>query len=224
MGKHKYIESPEKLWELYELYKKLENENTIDGFQKFCRFTIGCIKQYFHSATHTDFNEVVQLIKDDIFKNKLELYKKGLLHHQKICKEANARNIDINESYNFIGKTNKNQFVIEDGLVSIKNSLLKKKSHTAKSISNNKPPDTIYILNIEGTNIYKIGTSQNVNRRIKDICASNPFHIDIIHIQKILFAYEVEQSIHELIDEFHVKNEWFKIKNINEIIDIIKSN
>jgi hypothetical protein len=223
MAKHKYIETPEKMYELFLAYKHENKEITIDGFHIFCKKIIGCVKSYFHPATHTDFNEVIQLIKDEIFENKLELYKKGLLHHQKICKEAKARNIDINESYNFIGKSNKNQFVVEDGLISIKDNLLKKKSHTAKFITNSKSPDTIYILNIEGTNIYKIGTSQNVSRRIKDICASNPFHIDIIHIQKVLFAYDMEQSIHEIIDHLHIKNEWFKIKDIDKIINLIKN-
>jgi hypothetical protein len=211
------------MWELFVDYRKDNNEITIKGFHTFCKQVIGSIGEYFHPSTHTEFNEVAELIKDEIFKSKLALYKKGLLQHQKICKEAKARNVSIKESYKFIGKSNKNQFVIEDGLISIKNNLLKKKTHTAKSITNDKAPDTIYVLNIEGTNIYKIGTSQNVNRRIRDICASNPFHVDIIHIQKILFAYEVEQSIHELIDECHIKNEWFKIKDIDKIINIIKN-
>jgi hypothetical protein len=217
------FKTPEELYLIFTRYKEIHEEITISDFMFFCESTIGSVKVYFTKHKPDGFENVIELIKEDIFQKKLELYKKGLLHHQKICKEAKARNIDINESYNFIGKTNKNQFVIEGGLVSIKDNLLKKKSHTAKSITNNKAPDTIYILNIEGTNIYKIGTSQNVNRRIKDICASNPFHIDIIHIQKILFAYEVEQSIHELIDEFHIKNEWFKIKDIDKIINIIKN-
>jgi hypothetical protein len=223
MAKRKYIETPEKLWELYTQYKDINNEISREGFELFCKKTIGNVKMYFSPSIHKEFNDIVLKIKDDIFKHKFSLYKKGLLHHQKICKEAKNRGLNISESVNFIGKTDKNQFVIENGIISIKDNLLKKKSHTAKILISNKIPDTIYILNIEGTNIYKIGTSQNVNRRIKDICASNPFHIDIIHIQKVKFAYEVEQSIHNEIDNCHIKNEWFKIKDIDKIIDIIKN-
>lgn len=222
MAKHKYIESPDKLYNLFKDYKKVNSEITIKGFKVFCSNTIGDIKKYFHPEEHTNFNHIIEIIKNEIFEYKLDLYKKGLLNHQKICKEAKSRNIDISSSPNFIGKTNKNQFTIENGVVSIKDSLLKRKSHTAKLIVNNKTPDTIYILNIEGTNIYKIGTSQNVSRRIKDISASNPFHIDIIYLQKSVFAYEIEQSIHKLIDDFHIKNEWFKIKDIDKIINIMK--
>ena len=223
MGKHKYIETPEKMWELFEAYRTENDEITIKGFQDFCRKTIGETKHYFHRSTHQDFNDVVRLIKDEVFKNKYDLYKLGKLHHQKICKEASERGINLNETPLNVGKTNKNQFVIEDGVLTIKDIFLKKKSHTAKSLISHKAPDTIYIINIEGTNLYKIGTSQNVNRRIKDISAASPFQIDIIHVQKVLFAYELEQSIHKQIDHLHVKNEWFKIKDINKIIEIIKN-
>lgn len=226
-GRTKYIETPEKLWEFFQAYRKDVKENTItiNGFKNYCKNKVGTIHTYFSNRDnqYNDFKDVVNLIKDEIFKCKLDLYKRGLLHHQKICKEASTRNVDIKNTPFFVGKTNTNQFIIEDGIVSIDDSLLKKKSHTAKSMPNTKPPDTIYVLNISGTNIYKIGTSQNVKRRIKDICVANPFHIDVIYINKMIFAYEVEQSIHKLLDEYHVKNEWFKIKDIDSIIKMIKN-
>ena len=211
------------MWELFVEYKNENDEISINGFQDFCKKTIGEVKHYFHKSTHESFNDVVRVIKDEVFKSKLNLYKQGKIHHQKICREASERGIDLAKTPLNIGKTNKNQFIVEDGKLSIKDEFLKKKSHTAKLLISKKAPNSIYVLNIEGTNIYKIGTSQNTNRRIKDICASIPFHVDIIHVQKVMFAYELEQSIHEQIDHLHVKNEWFKIKDINRIINIIKN-
>lgn len=222
MGRRKNIRTPEQLWDLFECYCEIVDEYSIIGFQNFCSKTIGNVKMYFHPSTHTDFNNVVSLIKDEIYKNKVELYKKGLISHNKICKEAKKRGDDLGKKPLKIEKSNESQFAIENGLLSVKDKYLNKKHHSSKTLTSSKTPDTIYILNIQGSNIYKIGTSQNVRRRIKDICSSNPFVIDIIFVQKLLFAFEVEQSIHNLIEEFHIKNEWFKINDIDEIIDLIK--
>ena len=70
MGKRKYIETPEKMWEYFLAYKKEVKSNPIlvqdyvgkdaemvyrqkerpltdKGFYNFCRRNIGCVKQYF---------------------------------------------------------------------------------------------------------------------------------------------------------------------------------
>ena len=70
MSKHKYIETPEKLEELFEAYKKdvkanprnksvfggkdfeeradyLERPLTMSGFEVYCYKKVGCIHQYF---------------------------------------------------------------------------------------------------------------------------------------------------------------------------------
>ena len=70
MAKKKYIETPEKMWELFQAYQKEVKENprviydfvgrdgnevakrlevplTMEGFKEFCYDKIGCIEQYF---------------------------------------------------------------------------------------------------------------------------------------------------------------------------------
>ena len=70
MAKKKYIETPEKMWELFQAYRKEVKENprviydfvgrdgnevekklevplTMEGFKEFCYDRIGCIEQYF---------------------------------------------------------------------------------------------------------------------------------------------------------------------------------
>jgi len=36
-----------------------------------------------------------------------------------------------------------------------------------------------------------------------------------------LFAIELEQSLHEEYKDFHIKNEWFKINNISDVLNKI---
>jgi hypothetical protein len=72
MGKHKYIETPEKMWELFESYRDwckanpryqyslstktgeataipLERPLIFEGFYNYCYDKIGCIDQYFEN-------------------------------------------------------------------------------------------------------------------------------------------------------------------------------
>jgi hypothetical protein len=218
------IKTPEKLYELFQFYKENHEKISVNGFHIFCKENVYAVKHLFTYSRFLEFNEVVEKIKDEIFQHKLIQYQKGLLHFGSIVKEAKIRKIDINNDFKFDANKSVNQFVIENGLISIKDSLLTKKTVNAKSITNTKAPNTVYVLNIQGTDLFKIGTSQNVNRRITDITCCNPFIIDVVHIKKTEFAYEIEQYIHNLIDDRHVKNEWFKLKDIDKIIDIINEN
>ena len=127
MGKKKCIESPEKMWELFEIYKSLNAEITMKGFRAFCKKTTGDINGYIYIYAYKEFNDIVEKIKEEIFRSKLERYKKGLISRQKICKEASLRGVDISNLRGIrIGKTNKkNQFTTEDGLLSVDNFYLK---------------------------------------------------------------------------------------------------
>ena len=223
MPKHKYIETPEKMWELFKAYESTTKDITIDGFQKFTKNLIGCSKRYFYGLNYAEFKPIIEKIKDYIFEFKLSEYKKGNIHHQKIIREASLRGITLNNSKqnSIIKNVKNNQFEIQNGVLTVSDTFLKKKSHTANHKMNKTIPDAIYVLNINGTNIYKIGVSQNHKRRIEDIRAAIPFSVDILLVKKCLFAIELEQSLHEEYKDFHIKNEWFKINNINDVLNKI---
>jgi hypothetical protein len=96
MGKHKYIETPEALWELFEKYKKKVHENpryqyqldklgkivpvplrvplTMESFRVFCYNEIGSIKHYFENRDNS-YNEYVPIcshIKEEIRSDQIE--------------------------------------------------------------------------------------------------------------------------------------------------------
>jgi hypothetical protein len=91
MAKHKYIETPEKMWELFEQYRAktksnprkkmvfvgkdgnkdyelLETPLTFEGFYNYCYDTIGCIDQYFENRDerYTDYVAICSRIKREI--------------------------------------------------------------------------------------------------------------------------------------------------------------
>jgi hypothetical protein len=84
MGKHKYIETPEKMWELFLAYKKevkgnprikveyvgkdgdtkhtpIERPLTIEGFKTFCAYQVGDINRYWNNVDES-CNEYVTII------------------------------------------------------------------------------------------------------------------------------------------------------------------
>lgn len=96
MAKHKYIESPEKLLELFEKYKEKVHENprynyqlakdgsvvpvplrvplTLEGFNIFCYHEIGLVEQYFENkdGRYTEYIGICSYIKKEIRSDQIE--------------------------------------------------------------------------------------------------------------------------------------------------------
>jgi hypothetical protein len=97
MAKHKYIETPEKMYELFEAYKKEVKNNpflvqdfvgkdgemvyrererplTFEGFYDYCYENIGCIDQYFENRgeRYNDYVAICSRIKKIIRKDQIE--------------------------------------------------------------------------------------------------------------------------------------------------------
>jgi len=97
MAKHKYIETPEKMWELFEDYRKdikdnprtkhvfvgkdgnsdferLERPLTMEGFKEYCYDKIGVIEQYFENRDerYTDYVGICSRIKNTIRRDQIE--------------------------------------------------------------------------------------------------------------------------------------------------------
>jgi hypothetical protein len=93
----KYIETPEKMWQLFEDYRRevknnpriinvfggkdfeerqnrLERPLTFEGFYNYCYKVIGCIDQYFENrdARYTDYIAICRAIKLEIKQDQIE--------------------------------------------------------------------------------------------------------------------------------------------------------
>lgn len=91
MAKHKYIETPEKMWELFEAYKKEVKDNprikveyvgrngdtkhtpierplTIEGFKTFCAYKVGSIQHYWinFEEKYTEYQPIINRIREEI--------------------------------------------------------------------------------------------------------------------------------------------------------------
>jgi hypothetical protein len=97
MAKKKYIESPEKMWELFLAYKKEVKENprlkhvfvgkdglskreelerplTVEGFKNYCHDIVGCVHQYLvnQDEAYNDYLTICTRIKEVIRQDQIE--------------------------------------------------------------------------------------------------------------------------------------------------------
>jgi hypothetical protein len=97
MAKHKYIESPEKMWELFEAYRYATKSNpflvqdyvgkdgdmvyrererplTFEGFKNYARKEVGCIKQYFDNEDnrYNEYMTICHACKEEIRQDQIE--------------------------------------------------------------------------------------------------------------------------------------------------------
>lgn len=225
MGRKHAIESPDKLLQMWQEYKTNTKESvvTLLGFKKYVKnnTSANAVHCYFSNKDnrYNNYIGVCSKIREEIEENLISSYKKGLVSHSYIIRLKAYDGNDIQKS---IQKKHKDdQFVMDNGLVTINKKYLKRKS--IRSLSYNNVLDEIYVLKVSGTNIYKIGVSGNTKRRIQDLRAANPFNLELVHYQKCLLAADLETLLHKMLDDKHIKNEWFVIDDIETYLKIIKS-
>lgn len=97
MGKHKYIETPEKMWELFDAYRKdvksnprkvyefhgkdgderikpLERPLTIEGFKNYCYDVVGSIQHYWinYEGNYNEYQPICSRIREQIRQDQIE--------------------------------------------------------------------------------------------------------------------------------------------------------
>lgn len=96
MAKHKYIDTPELMWELFENYRKKVHENprynyqldksgkvvpiplrvplTFEGFKNYCSNEIGDVKHYFENRneSYTEYVHICSRIREEIRQDQIE--------------------------------------------------------------------------------------------------------------------------------------------------------
>lgn len=79
-----------------------------------------------------------------------------------------------------------------------------------KTNSKLNPDGYLYLIKLNGFDIYKIGVSSNPKRRIKDLKSANPFDIEIIFLAYFEDVYQLESLVLDLFTINKIKGEWFK--------------
>jgi hypothetical protein len=73
---------------------------------------------------------------------------------------------------------------------------------------------TIYLLNMVGTDLYKIGhTKREISKRINEIQTGNPKKIEVIRLFETDFYLKVEGWMHNVHKQKRMEGEWFELTN-----------
>lgn len=77
----------------------------------------------------------------------------------------------------------------------------------------------VYIISLGFDNLYKIGKTKNVERRLKELSAANPL-LKLITSAQFSDCGHVENNYHKMYESYHVERELFRFsqKTVNEII------
>ena len=73
----------------------------------------------------------------------------------------------------------------------------------------------VYLIQAEGTNRYKIGTTQNIDARIDQLKTGCPYELKLI--KTIDGSAWIEHEIHEHFKYCRKKGEWFEFENIESV-------
>lgn len=75
----------------------------------------------------------------------------------------------------------------------------------------------IYFIGSKKENICKIGVSNNVEKRIKEIQCSCPFPVEVLIAYPVSDDYLIEKALHNKYNEHRLNGEWFNLSVITEI-------
>lgn len=67
----------------------------------------------------------------------------------------------------------------------------------------------------------KIGFTDDVNRRLKQLQTGNPYELKLLHIIDAINP-QLEKFVHEFFESEHIKNEWYEHKIVSHIINLLK--
>ncbi len=82
-----------------------------------------------------------------------------------------------------------------------------------------KPKTEAYVYILKCGAFYKIGFSKDVERRVKEL-DYRPFKIDVVYVSPLTSnAYEIEQRLHEWLEEYRRSGEWYDLPN--EMLELI---
>jgi hypothetical protein len=228
MANRRNIESPEMLWDLFVEYKKSTVDITATSFLAHLAKTRGHCNDYLKSnKKHPTFRDVAEKIKKEIFDYNLQRYINGEINHSvinfSIKKNGISHKPNAGANNYYQTRQRPNEFVMNKGVLTLSDKCLGPRINKVTKHLYKNPPDTVYLLNISGSNIYKLGVTQNAKRRIFVIRSAMPFNVDIVDIFTSDNVWDIEDSFYNEYQHCHIKNEWYRIEDIDLVLKKLKS-
>jgi predicted GIY-YIG superfamily endonuclease len=75
----------------------------------------------------------------------------------------------------------------------------------------------VYLLKLSESGYYKIGHTNNINKRIKELSTGNPEEIVLISKYSSKYYKEIENYLHNIHKFYNIKGEWFNLDIEDEL-------
>lgn len=75
----------------------------------------------------------------------------------------------------------------------------------------------VYLIRLSENSTYKIGTTNNINKRIKQLQTGNAEQIFLVDSYQSKLAFKIENALHNFFKHKHKLNEWFELTIEDEI-------
>ena len=99
-----------------------------------------------------------------------------------------------------------------DGLeIKIPINFIGELAHRAVANHSALSKEILYVINIESTDLHKIGVTNNMKSRLSQIATSSPFELSIVKEYKTPIASILEKELHEEFSGVRAQREWFKL-------------
>ena len=98
------------------------------------------------------------------------------------------------------------------------------RTNNARKVNSKRFPNGyLYILELEGFDIYKVGVSQKPKRRIRDINGVLPFETKTIYLKYFEDVYNIEEIVHSRLKNNKKRKEWFELyrEDVNILMSVL---
>lgn len=82
----------------------------------------------------------------------------------------------------------------------------------------------IYLINATGTGRFKVGQARDVAIRLQALNCGSPFPLDLVYAVQVrnTDAYRIEFRLHQVLRQYQVRGEWFKLPKKLSTPDALK--
>lgn len=138
-----------------------------------------------------------------------------------LVKEYGASNIKQIRLVDRLGRTQKANFVTEQQALYLLNRSNKEKAYNIRGSKRDIKPDYIYLIRVN--EYIKIGYSNNINGRLRQIQTDSPYEVELVLSIKVDNGRNIEKYLHSYFKAKRVRGEWFELNNdeVKEVYNII---
>lgn len=80
----------------------------------------------------------------------------------------------------------------------------------------------VYLIRLSENSYYKIGTTKNINKRIKELQTGNAEQLFLIDSFESEYAFKIENALHNFYRNKNKINEWFEF-TIEDEVNFLKN-